>query len=526
MKKYILLPLMAITLFSCRLDDNISPNEVQADAVTPDLRLSAASTDAYAVLAGHGMNELGNVWTNAWAGNNAVYGNPYTTEMDLNITTTFYQGIFNDGMRALAMFQQIIQSPQAQAYPNYVAIAKIQKAYYMQYLVDLYGDIPYSEAFQETENVAPKYDDDVAVYQGLINELFEAKDLITQSAGNSTFNVKASSDPIFHGDMSKWEQFANTVLLKFAIHLSNTTDADGIAMRNNIISQLSGASFITDNVTINPGYDNSSAAHQNPLYNSFGLDTFDGKVNQQGYYLMTMSDHAVKTLLGDTNKITSGVADPRITEIMTIATDPVTGNPEYFGFKQGQTKSALDATLPSGFAYSNANFSKKGGMFATYPEGASSDGYVMMLAESELLQAEAALRGYAGFSSAQTHFKNAVQASFDFYNIDPADFNTYYTDITGKAKVGWTSGNTADNIAAIQYQRWVALINYNGIEAYINSLRTGYPQSPLALTATETNRPYRLMYPASEYSRNGSNTPEVSQAECFSINAFTPFIYK
>ena len=69
-------------------------------------------------------------------------------------------------------------------------------------------------------------------------------------------------------------------------------------------------------------------------------------------------------------------------------------------------------------------------------------------------------------------------------------------------------------------------MGYNGAESYINYLRTGYPETPLATTATKPNKPWRLLYPADEYSANGANVPVVSQSQCFTKNEFTPFIFK
>lgn len=93
MKKYILLSIIALATVSCELDDNLNPNKVLAEQVTPALRLSGASTTAYAVQAGvvgsgerGGMNLLGNAWTNTWSGNYAQFGNPFITESDLNFT--------------------------------------------------------------------------------------------------------------------------------------------------------------------------------------------------------------------------------------------------------------------------------------------------------------------------------------------------------------------------------------------------------------------------------------------------------
>lgn len=521
--------IVGLTLSSCSLDDNINPDKVLADNVTPNLRLSAASVSSYSVQAGS-MNFLGNAWMNSWSGNFATYGNPFTTESNLDITTAYQQGIFQNLFRAVSRFQQVISDPKAANYPNYVAIAKIQKAYYMQYLVDLYGDIPYSEAFMEASNTTPKYDKDVVVYSGLVDELIQAKALVSSVPADA---VEVSADPIFQGNMSNWTRFANTVLLKYAVRLSNTSNADGQALKNKIIANLSGASYITADVKINPGYNASASTTQNPLYGNFGYRTFDNKLNTQGYRLQTASMHMVESLLGKPGKVTQGVSDPRIEFLFTKCNIPsgAGGGVGYYGFVQGQTKTELEIALgmpPSSLTI--GNFSFLGGIFAkatpdTGAAGSATDGFVMTLAEAYFLQAEAAALGYAGFTNAQGSFENGVKASFAF-DGKSADAAAYITAITGKAKVGWT-GVQADDLSAIQYQRWVALTNYNGIESFINYLRTGSPYTPLATTAIKPNKPYRLLYPSLEYSTNSANVPDVSQAAAFDKNAAsTPFIYK
>ncbi len=536
MKKYILLSLVGLAVVSCRLDDNLNPNKVLAENLTPSNRLAGASTTAYAVQAGT-MNALGNAWMNTWSGNFAQFGNPFTVESNLEFSTTYRQTLFTDMYKAVTRFQRIIDA--GATAPNYVAIAKIQKAFYMQYIVDLYGDVPYSEAFKELENVTPKYDDDVNVYKGLVDELLEAKALLAANSSASAFKVDATSDPIFKGNLTKWAQFGNTVLLKYAIHLSNTTNSDGIALRNKIITALAGANYITEDVTINPGYSNASTDTQNPLYSSFGLFTSAGGENTNGYRLMTASDHAIKSLQGDASKPTSGVNDPRIQYLFTTGkmynNTSAGGAVGYYGFPQGYTADNYKVFMGypiTALKPTNGNFSFLGGTFATQAGGLA-PGYLMLKSESEFLQSEAALRGYAGFSADQLHFETGIKDSFvfDYKNgglpaadsVTPA--NNYITAIAGNTKAGWT-GTTQDKIAAIQYQRWVALINYNGIESYINYLRTGYPETPLASTTVRTNKPWRLLYPASEYSSNTANVPTVTLAQVFVKNEFTPFIYK
>lgn len=529
MKKYILLLSVAgLALVSCRLDDNLNPNKVLAENVLPVDRLAGASTTAYAMQAGT-MNGLGNAWMNTWSGNFAQFGNPFTTESNLEVNTAYRATLFQDTYKAVTRFERIIDF--GSKHPNYVAIAKIQKAYYMQYIVDLYGNVPYTEAFKEFANVTPAYDKDITVYKGLVTELLDAKALLAANSANPEFKVATTADPIFKGNLTRWAEFGNTVLLKFAVRLSSTTNAEGIALRNQIISALAGATYISGNVSINPGYSNASDASQNPLYFNFGLNFASGAENTQGYRLMTASDHAIKSLQGDASKVTSGISDSRIGFVFTQGkkynNTSAGGAVGYYGFPQGMTNDNYKVFMGypiTALKPTNNNFSFLGGSFATAGTGALENGYLMMKAESEFLQAEAALRGYAGFSGDQAHFEQGITASFTF-DGKATDAAAYITSAASNAKVGWT-GTTDDKIAAIQYQRWVALINYNGIESYINYLRTGYPATPLATTTVRANKPWRMLYPASEYSSNTANVPNVTLAQIFAKNDFTPFIYK
>lgn len=540
MKKYILLLSVAgLALVSCRLDDNLSPNKVLSEDVNPADRLAGASTTAYAMQAGT-MNGLGNAWMNTWSGNFAQFGNPFTTESNLEVSTTYRATLFQDTYKAVTRFERIIDF--GSKYPNYVAIAKIQKAYYMQYIVDLYGNVPYTEAFKEFTNVTPVYDKDVEVYKSLVAELLDAKALLAANASNPDYKISSAADPIFKGNLTKWTEFANTVLLKYAVRLSNTTNADGIALRNQIISALAGATYISDNVSINPGYSNASNASQNPLYANFGISLSSGAENTNGYRLMTASDHAVKTLQGDASKITSGISDSRIAYVFTQGkkynNTSAGGAVGYYGFPQGMNNDNYKVFMGytvNDLKPTNGNFSFLGGVFAT-TGGALKNGYLMLKAESEFLQAEAALRGFAGFGGDQSHFEQGIRDSFkfDYTQVDNsaanittanADATAYIASSANNTKVGW-AGTVADKIASIQYQRWVALINYNGIESYINYLRTGYPETPLATTTVRANKPWRMLYPSSEYSSNQAHVPNVTLAQIFEKNEYTPFIYK
>lgn len=512
-----------LALTSCRLDDNITPNEPLTEQVPLKQRLAAAQTTSYAVQAGR-MNALGNLWMNSWSGNIYQYGNPATDETNLTLSSGFYAGVWDDMYRALTRYQVIIDSDQAAMNPNHVAIAKIMKAYYMQYVVDLYGNAPYTEAFKEGNNVTPKYDNDAAIYKALAQELYDSKALIASATGNPAYVVSTTEDVMMGGNMTKWNAMANTVLLKLAVRISKTTDAAGIALRNDIVSKLAGAQFVTADVLIQPGYSAASPDSQNPLYNWFGRFTSAGGNNTAGYFLYRASDHIVKTLKGDASKATAGVADPRVGFLFATAKEYCTGTTGYYGLVQGDGKAADDC--PNGTKRVNGSFSGFGGIFIkSAAEGSSAPGVVMFLAESELLQAEAAVYFPGSFSGGQLHFENAVKASFAFDGMTPAQATTYLAAIAGKPLVGWGTDMNSQ-IAGIQFQRWIALTNYNAIESFINFRKTGYPATPLSTSSTKPNKPYRLVYPGSEYTANAGNVPVMTGDDAFVVNAFTPFWYK
>ena len=145
----------------------------------------------------------------------------------------------------------------------------------------------------------------------------------------------------------------------------------------------------------------------------------------------------------------------------------------------------------------------------------------MTLSESCFLQAEAAVRYPSLFAGAQAKFDQGVTSSFTLRN---AVIGTYLTTINTKPNFGFTaSTTTAQKLHAIMYQKWVALMSIHAIESFVDYNRTGYPLTPLATTATQTRKPYRLIYPVSEYVANSANVPSVSTSEAFTINAKTPF---
>ncbi len=125
----------------------------------------------------------------------------------------------------------------------------------------------------------------------------------------------------------------------------------------------------------------------------------------------------------------------------------------------------------------------------------------IMYEELEFLKAEATLRATGNYATAQTFYQNGIKASMEKLGISNADIAAY---ITANGTLPTTSVDVA--IAAVAIQEYIAL--YQNPEAWTLWRRTGSPQ--LEPVAGTNGIPRRLLYPQTEYSLNGDNTPKAT----------------
>lgn len=535
MKKIFLYSSIAIAAFttSCReLDDNMSPNNVDPSLISPRQVLAASENAVFSTQAGT-MNSLSNIWTNTWAGNYYYFGNPLTREYSLDISNTFSNGIWSNSYITANNLQSIINN--GSSLPLHSAIARILKAYTLQYVVDFYGDAPYTEAFKGQDNLSPKYDDDASIYRNLVLELNKAiADIDATTDVNVNNAVTGAEDVIFGGDMDSWKKFAKNVKLKILLRQSKVTDATTKAFVDAQLQTLAGANpneFYLGNVTINPGYNNSNSSTPNPLFSNYGAVDYQGtSVNINGWRLYKVAQYYANSV----NGTTYGVGDLRgSTQFRRLSpSDNPQSAASVVGIKQGGAKPAGSTEFNYSFlgwkfinsnsdiyAILTAGDSTAGGEIAT--EGSKMDGYLALNSENKLLLAEAATLYPSIFTfDAFGLYQDAVKDSYVFYGLTQAQATTYLGALSTK-NVGWTGAPS--KIAAIQYQRLICLANIRQVETYINFLKTGYPAIPVADNAMFSNKPYRLIYPLSEYTGNSNNVPNISQAQAFTKNQFTPF---
>ena len=501
MKKIKILALFAFLSFaSCDnyLDINDTPNNATTSDVTPDLALAAAQTSSYANVT-TSMNFLGNLFMNNWGFDVNSFAVTNPAEFSYSIDNNFYAAIWNTPMRNTANLTNIINT-QFPNYENHVAIAKICKSYYFQILVDMYGDIPYTQAHLGVQDITPSYDNAKAIYRDLFVQLDEAISLIDNSPSAKSVG---SEDAVFGGDMNQWKAFANTMKLRLLMRQVDLaeagTDSETTTYVNDKFSTLAGVSFLDVDATLNPGYSDTRSDTRSPFWNQM-YET--DNTTPTGFFRQYKASKRNADNLNSTS-------DPRRFRLFTAVGGQVVG------VLQGDSSVVNGGTAPS----SLSSFGP--GVLIS----AAQDAYMISRAESLLLQAEAVHRGYL-VGNAQNLFDAAVQSSCDQLGVVPTTANptpvaTYLGSANGTPGVGYTVGTFDQKIEAIMYQKNIALQGTsNVLEVFIEYTRTGLIDSipGSILGATQSNRPRRLLYPTSEYTSNSANVP--AQGDVFTTGSF------
>lgn len=502
MKKYFKTGLfvlaLSLTFVSCESTLDINESEVSAttDLVNPDLLLAGAiqaPRTRYEVTTG----EMGSIFMQQWGGdiNNVTGG--FQDEFRLNLTQTYGPGsvIWRDLYRGMGTLQSIINNPD-ESWGNHRAISLINKAYYFQVLVDLYGDIPYTLALQGGANISPAYDDAQDIYRALIIQLNVAISLLNDY---DLHNPVGSEDTIWNGDAAAWIQTANTIKLRILLRQSDM-GGDTPAYLAAQFAMLPN-NFLTTDAILNPGY-TAALGQQNPFWNNYGW-TATGEPTFDNDFIVP-SNYMAEFLKGNLtqNGISTGIEDPRLVRMYEPeawdGTTPYTAS-DIEGVVQGATSGPAFSELGPGLRSS-----------------ASQDSYFFSAAESFFLQAEAVHRGHMS-GNAQSLFESGITASFNILGIG-GEASDYINDSSTASFISWNG--TTNKIEAIMTQKWIALCGINAIESLIDYNRTGYPEVPLSLIAEEDHLPYRMLYPASEYSTNSANVPDQPNSAAFTDKIF------
>jgi hypothetical protein len=454
-------------------DINNNPNA--ATNASPQLVLSNALT----VTAQN--QEIPFNFLNAWLGYLGQSGSYATGAGDIasyKQTTNFGDAIWQARYHNLSDYNYVEQSAKAQNLPFYVATAKIMKAFVFQKLVDMFNNIPYTQALQGTTNITPKYDDAQTVYNAITLQIDSAIAIL--QGGNVVGS--ATADVMFGGNNASWIKFANTLKLRILVRQSQVSSQASYIQAEIAKITANGGGYLTKSAGVNPGYANNSG-QQNPQWGFFvtltGLPTSGGGADfwkAQQYSLSWTKNH------NDTNRLAQIYAP---------------GSGGYVGSVLGGTSNP------------------PGSQAATPGPGilkAVSQPVVLISAsESYFLQTEATIRGWltGGTASATSLYNLGVQASFTYLGAgSSASYVAQNDDQTNFAMAA--SEGMSQELACLMRQEWIANNQVDPFETWSNYRRLHLPADlPLSISPfldqSPASIPIRILYPTSEYNTNAAN---------------------
>ena len=311
-------------------------------------------------------------------------------------------------------------SRQEQEWGSYLAATAL-KAYTYQLLVDAYGEVPYTEAMQDLNNMSPKYDEGTDIYDALVDSLDFA--LSKAAPGNKVCTNLLYPDE----DATRWIRFANAVKLKLLMRESGVKNVQA-----KLDALVAEGNFPTEDVEYKGMFKNESG-QMSPFY----AEEFSSAWGSTQQNVV-----ANVAIIGTMQQ--SGYTDPRLPKFFKV-----NGNKEYVG------------------GISGTNFSTSKTYKASYwcRPVASFDMPVSLISVSEVeffLSEYYAKKNDAG--NAAAHYAAAIEASFASAGVSGAAQNI--------ARNAYDQANYAKCIGVA---KWVALAGVNTFESWCEIRRLRYP---------------------------------------------------
>jgi len=437
--KYItILAISFLALTSCQSElDSYNDNSNSPSQITyPTTLLTGAEVGTI-------MNATGNLprtftlltqHTNGNSFQSLDFTNYVLTETD---NETDWSNIYQAGLNLNEIITKF-----GSTYSYYDGVARVLMALNMGYATDLWGDVPFSDAFKGLSNFTPKYDTQQEVYTKI--QLYLDSAIIDFAKPSNTTIVPGADDIFYQGDVDKWTKLAYGLKARYAMRLSQR-DGSTVAATKVLQYVANALSSSSDNLVAT--FDGGN--NQNLWY---GFD------NQRGGY-MSMGKYFIDMLKTD--------IDPRLS---------------YFASKDAD--GGYSGSAPED---ANSDASPFGSYFAG---SGSTSNIIFSFSEVKFLEAEAKAR-LGSTADAQIALQAAISASL--------------IDVTGSDDATFAATYSADaSIKNIITQKYISL--FTTLEPYNDWRRTGYPVLTPNQNSQSKKIPVRLITPRSERTLNANAT--------------------
>lgn len=257
-----------------------------------------------------------------------------------------------------------IMEPKAIQNKEFYALgaSKVIRCYVLLSMVDLYGDIPYTEALLGSNNFTPKFDSSASIYEGILIELDDA--IVTLG---ETENSASIAKDLYYDSKAKWVTLAKTLKLKMYCTARLAGNDIGVAdIGLAINSIISGGDYIdnaSEDFAFKYGTTRNNPNSRHPLYN----DQYEigGGAYIGNYMMWTMTTEKGKTAGWKPNlQLNNLLTDPRTNYYFFKQKDPSSTSIDNFilppasrsrpsHYDETRYKSFYDNTIKTCFSFSN-----------------------------------------------------------------------------------------------------------------------------------------------------------------------------
>lgn len=421
MKKTIFLfAILILGMTSCEdyLDINVDPSSPSEDVVTSSMIFPGAEM-SLAASYGNFLRIVGGYYSQQYS---QTFGTSNYLDysrfiMSATRSSSTYTQLYQKSLKNLETVRE--KATASEEWGTYLAATTL-RAFIFQALVDAYGEVPYTEALDDT-NLSPAFDDGLTIYQGILDEL----DYALSMAGNSS----PVCTNFLYGTSTadEWIQLANALKFKVLMRMSNVAN-----VQSEIAALIAEDNFPTEDVSWDDCWTDetgkASPYYQEEYATYFGSTQINVVANLA--YMQTMLDSN----------------DPRV--------------PAFFETNDsGEYKGGVSGTnFSTSSQYKSPYFCRP---VFTYDMPV----YLITVFETEFFLAEYYAR-YGSAEDAEAHYEAAIEASFSSAGVTGAEdiYTSYYP---------YDNANYAE---VIGIQKWIALGGTNNFEAWCEMRRLGYPE--------------------------------------------------
>lgn len=388
-------------------------------------------------------------------------------------------------------------------YEVFVLLSTIYLYDHLQQIVDLWGNVPFSEAGYlaitgDVANSYPSYETAESIYETMLDELQNINTKLASMTNLSTLTSTylTTQDYINGGDLSLWRKYANSLRLRMALRVSEngSLTSKGKSVINEILSDPSTYPVIENN--------NENTIIQTAGY---GID----------FKVLDEIREGFESWAGQCNRasatmVTNLTGDPRLDIIYDK-----NGSGQYIGMNTTETEAEQTINFNKGDYYSAVDT-------ATFSRNEEMPGVIMTAAEVDFIKAEAFQKGYAS-GDAKAAFEAGVKHSIElYYEINAtATYRTpttapSNTEIAAFAASKWDAYPSKE--IAIGTQKWLHFSLLQMVQAWSDIRRTDIPALFFQVdnaTADCPNVPDRLRYPTDEKNSNPIKYAEVQANDTY-----------